>query len=441
MNRSTKHSTSPKGRLAPQSRTAEFTLPEGGVDTLLHTLAGIDSELPVFVYERIDPLTRQPLTTWIGLRTDATRVQGTDTAAALRAATVAARADGPHGGVFAFLGYPGPHSTVHGDAGIPDALLMRLIDYVTIDHRTGRGRVVHTSTEPDPERTPEQWASACGSGTATSLDLTSHEADFQWTTQTSAEQYTAGVRAFQQRGGASGVVLSVRVASEHRAEPMHSYRVLRTVNPSTRMFFLRHDQFALWGATSLPLLHLSDGHITAETDGATHPVADEEHHWQPSPKELGEYEVVADALVEDLAHVAAPGTLQLTREREQRVFFGLGHLFAEAQAELAPECDAVDAVLAMHPHGATVGHPRSAAQTLIAELEQVPRGPFAGLVGLFTAEEVDATAVTRSMWTTPRGSVTQAGAKVVPASVAEHEYAESVLKTRALRVTARRASS
>jgi anthranilate/para-aminobenzoate synthase component I len=89
-----------------------------------------------------------------------------------------------------------------------------------------------------------------------------------------------------------------------------------------------------------------------------------------------------------------------------------------------------------------VGHPRAAALDLIAELEPRPRGPFAGLVGIFDgAGSVDTASVTRSMWTTPAGSFAQAGAKVVPASVPAEEYRESVLKTRAVRQTARAASS
>ena len=45
-----------------------FTPPSGGIDAILVALSQQDPVLPAFVYERLDPISREPLTTWIGLR-------------------------------------------------------------------------------------------------------------------------------------------------------------------------------------------------------------------------------------------------------------------------------------------------------------------------------------------------------------------------------------
>ncbi|MCE0765283.1 chorismate-binding protein [Pseudonocardia kujensis] len=449
----TKHgnTTASSTQTTTRSRRAggpdEFDLPDGGVDALLSALSAIDSRLPAFVYERVDPVTREPETTWIGLRVETSALTpDADAFECLRAELSAARTDGPDGGVFALLGYPHDATSqqlLDAPGNEPPAgLLLRLVEYLEIDHRRGVGRVVQLRGTAGTSS--EEWAQNCAMAVPRPLQESSQEERFGWSATTSAQEYAEGVARFQagaSESGIGGVVLSVRMTSPRRADPVESYRVLRSINPSTCMFLIQHDDFALWGATSLSLAQITDRRVVAETDGATHPVPHlpdgETYTWHPAPKEIAEYDVVANAIWEDFTGIAEPGTQKFSREREQRVFFGLGHLFAEVQADLATGRDEVDAIRALFPHGAAVGHPREAATSLISEIEKVHRGPFSGAVGLFRPNHADTAAVTRSMWTTPAGSVTQAGAKVVPESIAEEEYAESVLKTQALRTSAR----
>ena len=435
----------------------EFPLPAGGADAIIAALHDHHHELPVFVYERLDPVTRRPTTTWIGIRTSAARVHdGQDPLAAVR---TTAEASG--GGVLAFVAHPSPEGAPAGrpgedGGGTPSVVCLTFLDHVRLDHDAGVGEVVRhpggageTSSSGAAEPLAS-WASLCeeaAAGTSPPPDRTSQEEAFGWRPAVSLEEYTRGVTQFQALEAASdvdGVVLSVPVVSGVRADPVASYRALRAANPSTCMFLLRAGDFSLWGATSLPLVEVDGTRIVAETDGATRAFPDldqgQQPLWEPTTKEVAEYDVVARALEDDLLAVAAPGTLRLTRDREQRTFFGLGHLFAEMRADVADGKDSVDVVRALFPHGATVGHPRRSALELIGALETAPRGPFAGAIGVFLpGGSADVAAVTRSMWTTPSGSRTQAGAKVVAQSVPAEEYEESWLKTRALRMTARAA--
>jgi len=440
-------------------RAVPFTVPSGGTDALLATIANQDPSLPTFVYERLDPTTRRPTATWIGLATAATETAAADDPFDLLRQQLIIPGNGEAPGeVFSLIGFPQGDRFVQrkdtASTAMPRAVFLAMGIYVRIDHQRGLGHVIEaTAATADPEANSSlnlvDWAGILEAAMPAGdpeLKLDSQEAAFAWEPSISANEFADGVHRFQQRmAGADeigGVVLSVQMISPTRSDPLASYRALRHINPSTCMFLLRHGEFALWGATSLSLVQVKDGHLIAETDGATHPVPDlppgQTFTWTPSDKEIYEYDVVAAALHDDLDPVSRPGTLLFTREREQRTFFGLSHLFAEMQADLGDNIDAVRAVQALFPHGAAVGHPRKAALELIDEFELVPRGPFSGMVGIFGVDgSADVAAVTRSMWTTPSGSYAQAGAKVVPASNAQAEYNESILKTKAVRAAAR----
>ncbi|WP_216363247.1 chorismate-binding protein [Arthrobacter sp. Hiyo1] len=396
----------------------------------------------------MDPFTREPLTTWIGIRVDERRLNNdAEQFSELRRELDGLKVEGAPGGVFAFIAHPAGRDESDSSPGArsetPSAVFLRLVDYIYIDHVAGSARVIHVGSG-DPA-IPAKWAEMCESAKGQPLDLSPQEAQFEWAAAISEEEFANGVTSFQERAselGLGGVVLSVRMSSRHVSDAIMSYRVLRAINPSTCMFLLQRPGFALWGSTSLSLAEIHNRRIVAETDGATHPIPDmpngDEYVWNPTAKEISEYDVVAEALWEDLAPISMPGTQRFTRELEQRIFFGLGHLFAEMRSVIADEHDEISVVEALAPHGAAVGHPRPAALALISELEVVPRGPFAGVVGMFGTDGVtDACSVTRSMWTTLGGSFVHAGAKVVPASVAREEYDESVLKTLALRQSAR----
>jgi len=424
-----------------------FTPPSGGIDAILVALSQQDPVLPTFVYERLDPISRGPLTTWIGLRAQEEIPDPRSGAfRSLREALGHAEQLGEQALTFALIGYPG-HTGPGGNEGRDRFLVAH--EYLRIDHRRQEGVIVRL-TEPDVPDWPraQDWArlvETARPATPPAQRKPEEPSRYDWSPQITVEDFARAVARLREESGAdehAGAVLSVRVASTLASEPLESYRCLRAINPSTCMFLLQDDEFALWGSTSLALVEIANRQLLAQTDGATVRVPDlpagQQFEWTPTAKENYEYDVVADALREDLVPVTSPGSLRFTREREQRIFFGLAHLFAEAQGDLGDGVDDVAVVEALFPHGATVGHPRKDALRLIDRLEPVARGPFSGAIGVFEARGVtDVASVTRSIWTTPDGTFTQAGAKVVPDSIAQQEYEECVIKTKAVRDSAR----
>jgi anthranilate synthase component 1 len=433
-----------------------FTPPSGGIDAILVALSQQDPVLPTFVYERLDPISRGPLTTWIGLRGQEEIPDPRSGAfRSLREALGHAEHLGEKALTFALIRYPGRtdssdpdgNADPGGNAGRDRFLVAH--EYLRIDHRRQEGVIVRL-TEPDAPDWPraQDWARLVETARpAMPPAQTQPEGPYRydWSPSITVKDFARAVEGLREESGAEehvGAVLSVRVSSTLASEPLESYRCLRAINPSTCMFLLQANEFALWGSTSLALVEIANRHLLAQTDGATVRVPDlpagQQFEWTPTAKENYEYDVVADALREDLAPVTSPGSLRFTREREQRIFFRLAHLFAEAQGELGDGVDDVAVVEALFPHGATVGHPRKDALRLIDRLEPIARGPFSGAIGVFEAHGVtDVASVTRSIWTTPDGTFTQAGAKVVPDSIARQEYEECVIKTKAVRDSAR----
>jgi anthranilate synthase component I len=422
-----------------------FTPPSAGIDAILVALSQQDPALPAFVYERLDPISREPLTTWIGLRGREEILEPRSGAfRSLREALGHAEQLGEEALTFALIGYPG---RTDGNAGRDRFLVAH--EYLRIDHRRREGVIVRL-TEPDVPDWPraQDWARLVETAPPAMPPAQAQPEEpyrYDWSPAITVKDFARAVEGLREESGAAehvGAVLSVRVWSPLPSEPLESYRCLRAINPSTCMFLLQTNEFALWGSTSLALVEIANRHLLAQTDGATVRVpelpAGQRFEWTPTAKENYEYDVVADALREDLAPVTSPGSLRFTREREQRIFFGLAHLFAEAQGELGDGVDDVAVVEALFPHGATVGHPRKDALGLIDRLEPIARGPFSGAIGVFEARGVtDVASVTRSIWTTPDGTFTQAGAKVVPDSIARQEYEECVIKTKAVRDSAR----
>ena len=323
-----------------------FTPPSGGIDAILVALSQQDPVLPTFVYERLDPISRGPLTTWIGLRGQEEIPDPRSGAfRSLREALGHAEQLGEKALTFALIGYPGRTDFSGHDGNACRDRFLVAHEYLRIDHRRQEGVIVRL-TEPDVPDWPraQDWARLVETARPAMPPAQTQPEEpyrYDWSPSITVQDFARAVAGLREESGADehvGAVLSVRVSSTLASEPLESYRCLRAINPSTCMFLLQANEFALWGSTSLALVEIANRHLLAQTDGATVRVPDlpagQRFEWTPTAKENYEYDVVADALREDLAPVTSPGSLRFTREREQRIFFGLAHLFAEAQGEL-----------------------------------------------------------------------------------------------------------
>ena len=120
------------------------------------------------------------------------------------------------------------------------------------------------------------------------------------------------------------------------------------------------------------------------------------------------------------------------------------HLTSRITARLQPDLDALDVLAATFPAGTVSGAPKVRAMEIIAETEQLPRGPYAGCIGWLGLDDdnvsLDTGITIRSMWVKDGKLHWQAGGGIVADSVPYNEYMESANKAKAVMNAIERAS-
>jgi anthranilate synthase component 1 len=236
------------------------------------------------------------------------------------------------------------------------------------------------------------------------------------------------------------VVLAQRYDLVLDADPYDVYRVLRQVNPSPYMYFLRHPEITVVGSSPEPMVQLLEGKVVSRpiagtrrrgrTDEDDRRLAGElrEH-----PKEIAEHVMLVDLARNDVGRIAQFGSMHvdelMTLERYSHVM----HLTSQVSGDLIAGRGPIDVLRATLPAGTVSGAPKVRAMEIIDELEPVKRGPYAGVVGYIDfSGNLDTAIAIRTMFVGANGASLQAGAGIVADSVPDHEDLECRNKAAAL---------
>ena len=241
------------------------------------------------------------------------------------------------------------------------------------------------------------------------------------------------------------VVLSQRFDLELGADPFDVYRVLRQVNPSPYMYFMRHDDITIVGSSPEPMVQVRN-----EADGSTRvisrPIAGTRRRGVTAeddrrlaaeliehPKERAEHIMLVDLARNDVGRVARFGSVHvdelMTLERYSHVM----HLTSQVSGELVDGLGPIDVLRATLPAGTVSGAPKVRAMEIIDELEPVKRGPYAGVVGYIDwSGNLDTAIAIRTMFVSGSTASLQAGAGIVADSVPDDEDLECRNKAAAL---------
>ena len=149
-----------------------------------------------------------------------------------------------------------------------------------------------------------------------------------------------------------------------------------------------------------------------------------------SRKDVEEHAFAVESLLAALRPLATD--LRADPEPFRLQLPNLWHLATDVQATLPAGTTSLDVADALHPTAAVAGTPTDVAVRLVAELEGVDRGRYAGPVGWLGANgDGEWMLALRSARITPDGTVRAwAGAGIVAGSVPEREVAETALKFR-----------
>ncbi len=261
---------------------------------------------------------------------------------------------------------------------------------------------------------------------------------------TSAERYRQAVevaKEYIRAGDAFQVVLSQRFDFDLGCDPFDVYRVLRQVNPSPYMFFVRLGGVSVVGASPEPMVQLLDGRVVSRPIAGTRRRGSNQEEDRrletelvEDPKELAEHVMLVDLARNDVGRVARFGSERVDELMTVERYSHVMHLTSEVSGELLEGRGPVDVLRATLPAGTVSGAPKVRAMEIIDELEPTKRGPYAGIVGYIDfSGNLDTAIAIRTLVATADGRASvQAGAGIVADSDPAAEDEECAAKAAAV---------
>jgi len=340
------------------------------------------------------------------------------------------------------------------DLGLPDGMLVFPRSVVVFDH-LGQRLVLVANTVTDAARDPgEAYAEAArrlddladrlsvATGSpATPLPAAGPPAAAQSDLPPGRYQQMVDVAKEHIRAGdVFQVVPSQRFSVPTTADPLDVYRVLRVVNPSPYMYFLRLPGVTIAGSSPEVLVTVQGRAATMRPIAGTRPRGADpavdavlEAELRADDKERAEHVMLVDLARNDLGRVCRPGTVRVADLMRVERYSHVMHLVSDVVGELADGVAAFDVLAAAFPAGTVSGSPKVRAMEIIDALERHRRGPYAGCVGYFDfSGNLDTCITIRTCVFVGEVAYCQAGAGVVADSVPEREERETEAKARAL---------
>ncbi|MBT0663205.1 anthranilate synthase component I [Geobacter pelophilus] len=254
------------------------------------------------------------------------------------------------------------------------------------------------------------------------------------------EQSVTKAKEYVRSGDIIQVVLSQRFSGELTVDPLDIYRVLRTLNPSPYMFFLRLEDTVVVGASPEVMVRKEGELVELRPIAGTRPrgaTPDEDQQLADElladPKECAEHVMLVDLGRNDLGRVCTTGTVKVSELMVIERYSHVMHIVSNVQGELEGGRDAFDLVRATFPAGTLSGAPKVRAMEIIDELEPVKREIYGGAVGYFSfSGNMDLAIAIRTLVVKDGKIHLQAGAGIVADSDPAAEWQETVNKAMAV---------
>ena len=264
-----------------------------------------------------------------------------------------------------------------------------------------------------------------------------------FTQSLSEDEFIGAVESIQRyirAGDAAQVVPSIKFTADYEGDLLQAYRRLRTINPSSYMFYIQFDDMQIAGASPETLVSLKNGTVsTFPLAGTCKRTEDEDGNKRliaellANPKELAEHEMLVDLGKEDLSKVCEADSVRVDEYRVIKTCSHVYHIESKVRGRIKPECDAFDAMSASLPAGTLSGASREKAMEIIAEVEGEKREVYGGAVGYIDFMGDMDLCIGIRMAVLKNGKVSvQAGAGVVAESIPVNEYQECKNKARAM---------
>ncbi|WP_243290060.1 anthranilate synthase component I [Bacillus sp. FJAT-47783] len=254
------------------------------------------------------------------------------------------------------------------------------------------------------------------------------------------EEAVERVKEYIRAGDIFQAVLSQRFEKEITVTAFDLYRVLRIINPSPYMFYMKLTNEELIGSSPERLIHVQNNHLEI------HPIAGTRRRGRTKEedrllgqnllndeKELAEHYMLVDLARNDIGRVAKYGSVQTPVFVQLTYFSHVMHLISKVTGRLKDDVHPIDALISSFPAGTVSGAPKIRAMQIIHELESSPRGSYAGCIAYIGFDgNIDSCITIRTISLKNNKAYVQAGAGIVADSVPELEWKETRNKASAL---------
>ncbi|NLI58269.1 MAG: anthranilate synthase component I [Clostridium sp.] len=274
-------------------------------------------------------------------------------------------------------------------------------------------------------------------------DFTGNQKGLKYTTNISKELFCKNVSKAQEyikNGEVSQVVLSQRLCVETEEHPFNVYRILRIINPSPYMYYLKFDDYKIVGSSPEMLARVEDGVVETcpiagtRKRGKTKEEDEKlEKELLSDKKELAEHSMLVDLGISEIGKISKEGTVKTSKLMHIERYSHVMHIVSNISGELREDKTAFDALMSIMPAGTLSGAPKVRAMEIIDEFENVKRGPYGGAIGYLSFNgNLDSCITIRTIIFKDGRAYVQAGAGIVADSVPESEYEETINKASAL---------
>lgn len=235
-------------------------------------------------------------------------------------------------------------------------------------------------------------------------------------------------------------VLSQRFHARTERSGFELYRVLRNVNPSPYMYYLKFNDVEVIGSSPERQLQVQNGkleiHPIAGTRkrGETKEEDDRlEEELLNDDKEIAEHRMLVDLARNDIGRVSVYGSVEVSDYMTIGKFSKVMHIISKVNGDLREDVSPIDAFISSFPAGTLSGAPKVRAMQILKELEPTPRNLFGGsILYLGFDGNMDSCITIRTMTLSGNDLYIQAGAGIVADSDPESEYQETINKASAL---------
>ncbi len=241
---------------------------------------------------------------------------------------------------------------------------------------------------------------------------------------------------------------SQRFECDYDTRAIKLYHWQNRYNPSPCASYIDAGGFHIVSASPEMFITITDGVIKTKPIKGTRPRLDEStksalrakqinarnfNELLGSEKEQAELNMIIDLERNDVARICRPGTRSVVQPRTIETYPTVFHAVATVAGRLREEITFCDVLKALFPGGSITGAPKIRSMEIIDETEPTARGVYTGSIGFIG---IDGSAclniAIRTIIIKDQKAYAQAGGGIVADSDPEAEWAETIVKARAL---------